>query len=300
MRNHYDLLGVRPGDDAEKLRTAFRKAAKASHPDHHGGDAQAAARFRQITEAYEILRDAKRRAAYDRLLEKRRRPLRANLKRATRDLRRHIVTDMIVGVVLTIALAGGYEIYARMPQAATGEKTAAAKTPAGPAAASPISSQVVASHDTGGPKPPMLIPAAVSTGGVPSAAEDHGASGLTKGESALPPAGLSPAGPVVEAREPGPDTPVSEAPHSLTGSSAAGKRDRRTPDSRGRDSAGPATADVKLQEPRTSARARIAKRQPAGRPPMEQASLEHRAAADTRAASDAPRGDIPPLFGVGN
>jgi DnaJ domain len=50
MKNFYDLLGARPDDDAETLRKAYRKAAKASHPDHHGGDQDAAAQFRQILE----------------------------------------------------------------------------------------------------------------------------------------------------------------------------------------------------------------------------------------------------------
>jgi curved DNA-binding protein CbpA len=296
MQNLYDLLGVRPDDDAEKLRMAFRKAAKASHPDHHGGDPEAAARFRQITEAYEILRDAKRRAAYDRLLEMRRRPLRTKLKRAIPDLRRHIVTDVIIGVFLTIALASGYELFTRMPQPAIDEGAAPAQT-----------SSQVAERGTSGPQMPLLIPAAVSAGSVPSAANGHDAPGLTKDESApLPP------GPAIEAarRDPGSDAPVSEAPHSSTRAGASGKRDGRipeskSPDSRIHESAGAVTPEVKRPEPRTSARARVAmKRQAAGRPPMEQASLEQAsperlAPAGSRATPDTPRGDIAALFGVG-
>jgi curved DNA-binding protein CbpA len=113
-RNLYDLLGVRPDDDAEDLRKAFLKAAKESHPDHHGGDPEAATRFRQIAEAYDILRDTEQRAAYDQLLEVERRPLRSKLKRALSDAKSHIVSDVIIGVVLMIALAGGYELYSWM------------------------------------------------------------------------------------------------------------------------------------------------------------------------------------------
>src|SRR3974377_1715146 len=114
MQNLYDLLGVRPDDDAENLRKAYRKAAKASHPDHHGGDQDAAERFRQIVEAYDILRDAEQRASYDRLLEFQRKPLRANLKRAISELKHHILHDAVVAVVLAVVLAGGYQLFVRI------------------------------------------------------------------------------------------------------------------------------------------------------------------------------------------
>jgi curved DNA-binding protein CbpA len=120
-RNLYDLLSVSPDDDAENLRKAFRKAAKESHPDHHGDDPEAAARFRQITEAYDVLRDAEQRAAYDRLLEVERRPLRSKLKWALSGMKRHMVTDAIIGVLVTIVLAGGYELYSRMSKTAVDE-----------------------------------------------------------------------------------------------------------------------------------------------------------------------------------
>jgi curved DNA-binding protein CbpA len=107
MKNFYDLLGARPDDDAETLRKAYRKAAKASHPDHHGGDQDAAAQFRQILETYNILRDAEQRAAYNRFLEFQREPLRAKLKRAISELKHHILYDAVAAVVLTIAVAGG-------------------------------------------------------------------------------------------------------------------------------------------------------------------------------------------------
>ena len=51
MKTLYDLLGARADDDAEGLRNAFRKAAKANHPDLHAGDPDAPIRFRQIVEA---------------------------------------------------------------------------------------------------------------------------------------------------------------------------------------------------------------------------------------------------------
>ena len=69
MKTLYDLLGALPRDDAEGLRTAFRKAVKGAHPDIHPGDPDAALKFRQIVRAHEILGDAGRRTAYDHLLE---------------------------------------------------------------------------------------------------------------------------------------------------------------------------------------------------------------------------------------
>src|SRR6476620_34919 len=69
MKTLYDLLGALPNDDAESLRTAFRRAVKSVHPDVRPGDPAAALKFRQIVRAHEILGDAEQRAAYDHLLE---------------------------------------------------------------------------------------------------------------------------------------------------------------------------------------------------------------------------------------
>src|SRR5258708_7186761 len=68
MGTLYDLLGALPDDDAEGLRTAFRKAAKATHPDLNPDNPEAALRFRQLVRAHDILSDAEQRATYDQLL----------------------------------------------------------------------------------------------------------------------------------------------------------------------------------------------------------------------------------------
>ena len=68
MGTLYDLLGALPNDDAEGLRTAFRKAAKATHPDLNPDIPEAALRFRQLMRAHDILSDAEQRATYDQLL----------------------------------------------------------------------------------------------------------------------------------------------------------------------------------------------------------------------------------------
>ena len=69
MKTLYDLLGALPHDDAEGIRTAFRRAVKGAHPDLRPDDPDAALKFRQIVRANEILGDAEQRAAYDHLLE---------------------------------------------------------------------------------------------------------------------------------------------------------------------------------------------------------------------------------------
>jgi hypothetical protein len=103
----YDLLGVRPNDDAEALQNAFRNAVRAHHPDLNPGDPDAPGRFNQIVTAYGILRDAEYRGAYDRLLA---------LERARRRTKRIriILSDAVVIVSLTVAMIGGYTLFAHV------------------------------------------------------------------------------------------------------------------------------------------------------------------------------------------
>jgi curved DNA-binding protein CbpA len=64
----YRLLGVARGASREEIALAWRRRARAEHPDSHPGDAAAAGRFRALAEAYQVLSDPGRRAAYDRAL----------------------------------------------------------------------------------------------------------------------------------------------------------------------------------------------------------------------------------------
>jgi molecular chaperone DnaJ len=66
QRDYYEVLGVARGCGEEELKSAFRKLAKEHHPDRNGGCEQAASRFKEINEAYSILSDVQKRAAYDR------------------------------------------------------------------------------------------------------------------------------------------------------------------------------------------------------------------------------------------
>jgi len=63
---YYEVLGIDRGAGDSEIKTAFRRLAKECHPDRHGGDPTAEDRFKIVNEAYEILKDPQRRAAYDR------------------------------------------------------------------------------------------------------------------------------------------------------------------------------------------------------------------------------------------
>ena len=63
--DHYARLGVHPSASAEEIRSAYREKARATHPDHNPDDPKAAERFQKVKEAYQVLRNADRRAAYD-------------------------------------------------------------------------------------------------------------------------------------------------------------------------------------------------------------------------------------------
>ncbi len=65
-RDYYEVLGVPRDAAADDIRKAYRQAALKHHPDRNQGDAEAEARFKEATEAYSILCDEEKRAAYDR------------------------------------------------------------------------------------------------------------------------------------------------------------------------------------------------------------------------------------------
>ena len=65
-RDYYEVLGVAREASDDEIKKAYRKIAFENHPDRNPGDKAAEARFKEATEAYEVLRDAGRRAQYDR------------------------------------------------------------------------------------------------------------------------------------------------------------------------------------------------------------------------------------------
>lgn len=66
QRDYYEVLGVERTVDAAGLKAAYRKLAMQHHPDRNGGSEEAAARFKEVSEAYAVLSDDQKRAAYDR------------------------------------------------------------------------------------------------------------------------------------------------------------------------------------------------------------------------------------------
>lgn len=64
-KDYYSLLGVSRTASAEEIRKRFKQLARTTHPDLHEGDAKAAARFKEINEAYGVLGDADKRKIYD-------------------------------------------------------------------------------------------------------------------------------------------------------------------------------------------------------------------------------------------
>src|ERR1041384_2730930 len=65
-RDYYEVLGVSRTCTEVELKAAFRKLAMQHHPDRNPGDRECEHRFKEINEAYDILKDGDRRAAYDR------------------------------------------------------------------------------------------------------------------------------------------------------------------------------------------------------------------------------------------
>ncbi len=65
-QDYYTTLGVERGAGAEEMKKAYRKLAMQYHPDRNPGDEAAEAKFKELNEAYDVLKDDQKRAAYDR------------------------------------------------------------------------------------------------------------------------------------------------------------------------------------------------------------------------------------------
>ncbi|WP_305967912.1 MULTISPECIES: molecular chaperone DnaJ [unclassified Mameliella] len=65
-RDYYDVLGLARGASADEIKKAYRKKAKELHPDRNADNPEAESQFKEANEAYDVLKDADKKAAYDR------------------------------------------------------------------------------------------------------------------------------------------------------------------------------------------------------------------------------------------
>lgn len=64
-RDYYEVLGLKKGASEDEIKKAFKNMARKYHPDLHPDDKEAAEKFKEINEAYEVLSDSEKRARYD-------------------------------------------------------------------------------------------------------------------------------------------------------------------------------------------------------------------------------------------
>jgi DnaJ family protein B protein 4 len=70
MKDYYAILGLKADADEEEIKKAYRKAALKWHPDRHQSDKEVAEKkFKEISEAYEVLSDKNKRVVYDQVFK---------------------------------------------------------------------------------------------------------------------------------------------------------------------------------------------------------------------------------------
>jgi curved DNA-binding protein CbpA len=152
METLYNLLGALPDDNAEELRTAFRRAAKGAHPDLNPGDPEAGLKFRRIVRASEILTDSEQRAAYDHLLELARIEQRQVAKHAVARTVYKVASGVIAFAVASIVWAGGYAVFMQLNSGSLAPAKQVEVTESGPTELAAAATATL--QDTNGENPP--------------------------------------------------------------------------------------------------------------------------------------------------
>jgi len=111
MGTLYDLLGALPSDGADGLRAAFRKAAKATHPDMNADDPEAPRRFRELMRAYDILIDTDQRTTYDDLLAIALQPPAAAKSIRVYERVRKYASNTMAATIISGLLVAGYTLF---------------------------------------------------------------------------------------------------------------------------------------------------------------------------------------------
>jgi curved DNA-binding protein CbpA len=123
VRNFYKVLGISTTADDQRIKTAFRRRAKAVHPDLNPGNRRAEARFIELMQAYEVLSDGHNRAAYDAYLAERRSQSRRRLAHCAGLMMTSFVLTA-TSAILVMGMAG-----ANVPFRDTWQAAVAAVTP---------------------------------------------------------------------------------------------------------------------------------------------------------------------------
>jgi hypothetical protein len=165
MGTLYDLLGALPSDDAEGLRTAFRKAAKATHPDMNPDNPDAAVRFRELLRAYDILIDPEQRNTYDELLAIALQPETTPATRNYETMRKVASNTMAASIILSVLVAGYtlFGLFSKPP--------VAAEMPDGALEVAALQSDASDRDDAGRREKDVLITGTATMAAVPLAKE---------------------------------------------------------------------------------------------------------------------------------
>jgi curved DNA-binding protein CbpA len=169
VRNLYKVIGIASTADAGRIKSEFRRRAKAVHPDLNPGGERAEERFHELMQAYEVLRNDKARADYDALLASHRREARRRFAQSAGLMVATFVLTMVSG--FSVMGLQGLNVHSQTWQIATAWLTsveveaqdgqAGNRTAEGaPFTTTVVASAVARSHSASDMQPPTLPDAA--------------------------------------------------------------------------------------------------------------------------------------------